>query len=87
MNTLSQPDTEELLRLADEGDAAVVQALFDRHRGRLKQVIAVRMDPRLARRFDPSDIVQETLLDAHRNLGDYLRDRPLPFFAWLRQIA
>jgi RNA polymerase sigma-70 factor (ECF subfamily) len=45
------------------------------------------MDTRLASRVDPSDVVQETLARAHRLLPDYLRNRPLPFFAWLRQLA
>ena len=26
-------------------------------------------------------------MDAARNLSDYLRDRPLPFYPWLRQLA
>jgi RNA polymerase sigma-70 factor (ECF subfamily) len=36
---------------------------------------------------DPSDVVQETLTEAVRDLPDYLRDRPLPFYPWLRQLA
>jgi RNA polymerase sigma-70 factor (ECF subfamily) len=31
--------------------------------------------------------VQEVLVDAHRHLDDYLRERPLPFYPWLRQLA
>ena len=27
------------------------------------------------------------MVDAHREIDDYLRDRPLPFYPWLRQIA
>jgi RNA polymerase sigma-70 factor (ECF subfamily) len=49
--------------------------------------VATRLDRRLAPRVDPSDIVQETLADAAARLDDYLRDRPIPFFGWLRQIA
>jgi RNA polymerase sigma-70 factor (ECF subfamily) len=50
-------------------------------------MVAVRMDPRLAVRLDPSDVVQETLAEAWQKLSDYLRDRPLPFYPWLRQLA
>src|SRR5262249_53036634 len=54
---------------------------------RLRQMVAVHLDRRLAARIDPSDVVQETLMDAARDLSDYLRDRPLPFYPWLRQLA
>jgi RNA polymerase sigma-70 factor (ECF subfamily) len=50
-------------------------------------MVELRMNPRLAARLDPSDVVQEVLAEADRRLDDYLRERPLPFFPWLRQIA
>jgi RNA polymerase sigma-70 factor (ECF subfamily) len=85
--TRAEPDTEELLRRAGRGDRAARDGLLERHRRRLKRMIAVRMDPRLAARVDPSDVVQETLAEADRRLPGYLKDRPLPFYPWLRQIA
>jgi RNA polymerase sigma-70 factor (ECF subfamily) len=50
-------------------------------------MVAFRLDRRMAARVDPSDVVQEALADAARKLSAYLRDRPLPFYPWLRQIA
>jgi RNA polymerase sigma-70 factor (ECF subfamily) len=50
-------------------------------------MVATRLDRRLAARLDPSDVVQEALAEAARRLDDYLRDRPLPFYPWLRQLA
>jgi RNA polymerase sigma-70 factor (ECF subfamily) len=32
-------------------------------------------------------VIQETLVRVHDRLSDYLRDRPVPFYPWLRQIA
>jgi RNA polymerase sigma-70 factor (ECF subfamily) len=81
------PDTDELLRRAAHGDGQARQAVLVRHRERLKQMVAVRLDRRLAARIDPSDVVQEALLDAARGLDDYLRQRPVPFYPWLRQLA
>ncbi len=58
-----------------------------RHRARLRQMVSLRLDPRLAARVDPSDVVQEALAAAYPRLDDYLRDTPLPFYPWLRQFA
>jgi RNA polymerase sigma-70 factor (ECF subfamily) len=80
-------DTERLLERADRGDPAARQQLLVGHRDRLRRMVALRLDRRLAARVDPSDIVQESLAEAHEHLSEYLRDRPLPFYAWLRQFA
>lgn len=84
---LAEDDTDELVRRAGDGDVQATEKLMERHRARLRQMVAVRMDPRLAARVDPSDVVQETLAEALRKLPDYVRDRPLPFYPWLRQVA
>jgi RNA polymerase sigma-70 factor, ECF subfamily len=78
---------ETLFNRAVDGDVAAREELVARHRQRLRQMIAVRMDARLGRRLDPSDVVQEVLAHAWKKLDDYLRMRPLPFYPWLRQIA
>jgi RNA polymerase sigma-70 factor (ECF subfamily) len=85
--TRLDPDTEELLERAGRGESGACQQLLTRHRGRLRQMIAVRLDRRLAARVDPSDVVQEALADAVRKLAGYLEQRPLPFYPWLRQLA
>jgi RNA polymerase sigma-70 factor, ECF subfamily len=85
--TPPEPDTEELLRRSAAGDGDARGALLLRHRGRLRRMVAVRMDQRLAARIDPSDVVQEALAEAGRRLDDYLRERPLPFYPWLRRLA
>lgn len=78
---------ETLLAQAAAGDEAARQELLARHRQRLRQMIAVRIDPRLGRRMDPSDVVQEVLAQAWTKLPEYLRMPPLPFYPWLRQLA
>jgi RNA polymerase sigma-70 factor, ECF subfamily len=79
--------TEDLLQRAGLAEGAALSHLLDRHRPRLRQMVAARLDRRIAARVDPSDIVQETLADAARRLPDYLRDRPVPSWVWLRQLA
>ncbi len=80
-------DSEHLLRRAGQGDPLARQQLLAQYRQRLRQMIAVRMDRRLAARLDPSDVVQETLAEAVQQLATYLRQPPLPFYPWLRQLA
>jgi RNA polymerase sigma-70 factor (ECF subfamily) len=87
MPTHHEFDTGELIERAGQGDARARQQLLVRHQRRLRQMVAYRMDARLAARIDPSDVVQETLLDAALRLSEYLRNRPLPFYPWLRQLA
>jgi RNA polymerase sigma-70 factor (ECF subfamily) len=82
-----ESDERALLQAAAGGDDAAGQELLHRHRGRLRQMIAVYLDRRLAARVDPSDVVQEALADAARGLAGYLREPPLPFYPWLRQFA
>jgi RNA polymerase sigma-70 factor (ECF subfamily) len=83
----SRPDTDQLLDQASQGDSPARQLLLDRHRRRLKRMISLRLSRRLAGRVDPSDVVQDVLLEANRQFPRYLDERPLPFYPWLRQIA
>jgi RNA polymerase sigma-70 factor (ECF subfamily) len=81
------PDTEDLLRQAQDGDLLARQALLARHRDRLRRMVELRLDRRMAARVDPSDVVQEALMDADKRLTDYLKKRPVPFYPWLRRLA
>ena len=85
--TAESPDIEELLQRASQGERAACDQLLERHRQRLRRMIAVRLDRRVAGRADASDVLQEALTAAAKQLPDYLRRRPLPFYPWLRQIA
>lgn len=80
-------DSDELLALAAAGHDGAVQELFLRYRDRLRRMVGVRIDQRLAARFDPSDIVQDALLDASRKLAGYLQNRPVPVYPWLRRLT
>jgi RNA polymerase sigma-70 factor (ECF subfamily) len=81
------PDTEQLLDLAAGGDRDARDRLLARYRRRLRDLVALRLDRRLAARVDPSDVVQDSLLAADARLADYLRQRRVPFYVWLRGLA
>ena len=84
---INDADTESLLQQAGKGDEAALGRLLEKYRPRLKQMVAVRLDRRVASRLDPSDVVQDALADAGMNLGEYLREPPIPFYPWLRRFA
>jgi RNA polymerase sigma-70 factor (ECF subfamily) len=84
------PDSAETQRLLEQvwaGEPGACDRLFARHHPFLRQVVVLRMDPRLRARVDPSDVVQDAQLDAFRRLADYLERRPMPFRLWLRKTA
>jgi RNA polymerase sigma-70 factor (ECF subfamily) len=83
----NEPDTQMLIERACGGDRPAREQLLTRHRDRLKRMVLVRLDRRLAARVDPSDVVQEALVDAAGQLSDYLREQPVPFYPWLRRLA
>jgi RNA polymerase sigma-70 factor, ECF subfamily len=85
--TRRDPDIDVLIDRATQGDASARQELLVRHRSRLKQMIAVHLDRRVAARLDPSDVVQEVLAEAIKKMAEFFRKRPLPFYPWLRQLA
>jgi len=87
MKSAQSPDTDDLLERLREGDESARQPLLTRHRARLRKMVALHLDRRLAARVDPSDVVQEALADADKKLDDYARKPPLPFYPWLRQLA
>jgi RNA polymerase sigma-70 factor, ECF subfamily len=85
-----RPDSDGTARLLNQieaGDRSAFDRLFTRHRSVLNRVVATRLDRRLRRRMDRSDVVQETQLAVFRRLPDYLSRRPMPFRLWLRKTA
>jgi RNA polymerase sigma-70 factor (ECF subfamily) len=79
--------SQELIERAAQGDQTARRDLLERYRDYLRRMVASRLDRRLAARLDPSDIVQETLADAARQMDKYLGSQTLPFFGWLRLLA
>ena len=78
---------DELLKDASGGDQQAMAMVFDRYRERLARMVSWRIDVRHRAVFDVQDLLQEVYLEASRRLEDYLRDRKVPFYLWLRMIA
>jgi RNA polymerase sigma-70 factor (ECF subfamily) len=61
-------------------------AALERYRPYLLLLVRMRLDPRLNGKLDASDLVQQTLLEAHQARGQFRGTTEAEEAAWLRQI-
>jgi RNA polymerase sigma-70 factor (ECF subfamily) len=64
-----------------------LESLFSQYRDRLRGMVVLRIDPRIAGRLDPSDVVQESFLEAAQRYSDYTRSPTLSPYLWLRFLT
>lgn len=58
----------------------------ERYRSYLQLLATMNLDERVRSKLDPSDVVQQTLLQAHRALSDFRGETDAEMAAWLRAI-
>jgi RNA polymerase sigma-70 factor (ECF subfamily) len=85
--TDNSAETNRLLEQARAGDKEALNALFARHRPRLRRMVELRLDRRLLARIDASDVIQEAHVEAVGRLEEYLSAPRYPLFLWLRLIV
>lgn len=76
----------ELLRRAQDGDQPARDRLFEGCRNYLGVVARAQVESWLQAKADASDLVQETLLEAHRDFAKFQGKTEPEWLAWLRQI-
>lgn len=59
---------------------------IERFRSYLSLLAQMKLDRKLRGKLDPSDVVQQTLLEAHQAIESFRGDDPAAQAAWLRQI-
>jgi RNA polymerase sigma-70 factor, ECF subfamily len=79
--------TQRLLDQAGEGNGSARHELLERYRSQIRRLVVSWLDPRIARRVDASDIVQETLAEAAEGMDGFLQTRPITFLGWLQRLA
>ncbi|MEM7261567.1 MAG: sigma-70 family RNA polymerase sigma factor [Planctomycetota bacterium] len=87
MSETERDNTESLVDRLREGDEDALGPLFSVYRQHLHRMFHFRIDRRLRSRVDPSDVIQETYLDAAQRLRHFVAKPELSFLAWLRMVA
>jgi RNA polymerase sigma-70 factor, ECF subfamily len=79
-------DPEELLAAASQGGGERLGRLLAIYRNYLRLLARLEIGGRLQAKVDASDLVQETMLEAHKNFPHFRGATEAEFTAWLRQI-
>ncbi len=81
-----QATTEELLDRAQAGSVECLGALLQLYTNYLKLLVLAQLENNLRVRVSPSDVVQETFFEAHRDFVQFRGKTSGEFLAWLRRI-
>lgn len=79
-------DGATLLERARSGETAARGSLLESYRSYLELLARIELGRRLQTKVDPSDVVQETFLEAHRNFDHFRGTEPPEFIGWLKVI-
>jgi RNA polymerase sigma-70 factor (ECF subfamily) len=82
----NERDAHALLARAKALGGSELGELLQLYRNYLSILATAQLDARLRRRISPSDLVQEALLGAYRDFGQFRGGSERELLAWLRQI-
>jgi RNA polymerase sigma-70 factor (ECF subfamily) len=76
----------ELIQRCRKGEPAAREQLFNRYRHYLWLLAQAQLGRYLRAKCDPSDLVQQTMLEAHRDFPRFAGNHEGELLAWMRQI-
>lgn len=79
-------DLKQRLIAAKAGDASAIGHVLEHYRDYLRLLARNALDRRVQARVDPSDVVQQTMLEAQQGIDGFRGERSGEMAAWLRQI-
>lgn len=82
----SDADPQRLLLGARRAPEMRLGRLLELYRNYLRLLAESQLDRKLRARLSPSDLVQETMLEAHRDFSQFRGATESEFLSWLRQI-
>lgn len=80
------PPPSELIGLCRAGDVQAREQLFSHYRAYLHLLAQAQVGRHLRAKCSPSDLVQQTLLEAHRDFAAFQGTHEAELLAWLRRI-
>ncbi len=83
---MTTSDATRRIEAARGGATEDVSGLLESYRNYLRVLATASIDHDLRSKFDPSDLVQETLLKAHQHFEDFRGKAEPQLVAWLRKI-
>ena len=86
MSMSASPDRERLIESARNGDSEALGRLLHGYRSYLKLLARIQIDSRLQGKVDPSDLAQETFLQAQRDFKSFRGVTEQALLQWLRKI-
>ena len=86
MDRQHNTDPQQLLLRARDGDEAAFADLLGLYRNYLAVLARVHIDRQLQSKADQSDLVQETLMQAHKDFPQFRGSSEGELIVWLRKI-
>jgi RNA polymerase sigma-70 factor (ECF subfamily) len=87
MTVRAESEIDRLFTSAREGSTSSLGRLLTLYTNYLKLLVMTQLDNRLQVRVSPSDIVQESFFEAHRDFAQFRGQSTAEFVAWLRRIV
>ena len=79
--------TYDLIARIEQGDESAFTPLFEKYQKRLALLIHYKLGLELRRLVDVDDALQETFLEAFRDIERFRYEKPGGFLSWLSRIA
>ena len=87
MTAQTQTEVDILFTAARQGSSSCLGRLLTLYSNYLKLLVVSQLDSRLRARVSPSDVVQESFFEAHRDFADFRGKSMGEFVVWLRRIV
>ncbi|MFC1604449.1 sigma-70 family RNA polymerase sigma factor [Planctomycetota bacterium] len=87
MSSQALKRTQQLVTQAQGGDDSALGQLCGVYAERVRRIVRFRMGPELRSQLESMDLVQEALIEAVKDLGDFAYSNDGDFLRWLSSIV